>query len=96
MRVKTNNDKNNLFYGGDLQGVAAKLDYLASLGVSCLYLNPIFESNSNHKYNTADYSRIDEMLGGEEAFQTLLCEAKKRGMAVILDGVFNHTGSDSI
>ena len=96
MRVKTNNDKNNLFYGGDLQGVAAKLDYLASLGVSCLYLNPIFESNSNHKYNTADYSRIDEMLGGEEAFKTLLAEAKKRGMAVILDGVFNHTGSDSI
>ena len=96
MRVKANNDKNNLFYGGDLQGVAEKLDYLASLGVSCLYLNPIFESNSNHKYNTADYSRIDEMLGGEEAFKTLLAEAKKRGIAVILDGVFNHTGSDSI
>ncbi len=96
MRVKANNDKNNLFYGGDLQGVTAKLDYLVSLGVSCIYLNPIFESPSNHKYNTADYSRIDEMLGGEEAFKTFLSEAKKRGLAVILDGVFNHTGSDSI
>ncbi len=96
MRVKANNDKNNLFYGGDLQGVTAKLDYLVSLGVSCIYLNPIFESPSNHKYNTADYARIDEMLGGEEAFKTLLKEAKKRGLAVILDGVFNHTGSDSI
>jgi glycosidase len=96
MRVKANNDKNNLFYGGDLQGVTEKLDYLKTLGVTCLYLNPIFESSSNHKYNTADYSRIDEMLGGEDAFKTLLCEAKKRDIAVILDGVFNHTGSDSI
>ncbi len=96
MRVKTENDKNNLFYGGDLLGIAEKLDYLKSLGVSCLYMNPIFESNSNHKYNTADYNKVDEMLGGEEAFETLLKEAKKRGLAVILDGVFNHTGSDSI
>ncbi len=96
MRVKADNDKNNLFYGGDLQGVTEKLDYLVSLGVTCLYLNPIFESPSNHKYNTADYSRIDEMLGGEEAFKTLIAEAKKRDLAVILDGVFNHTGSDSI
>ncbi len=96
MRTKKENDKNNLFYGGDLQGITAKLDYLKSLGVSCLYMNPIFESNSNHKYNTADYARVDEMLGGEEAFRILLAEAKKRGIAVILDGVFNHTGSDSI
>ncbi len=96
MRIKKENDKNILFWGGDLQGVAAKLDYLQSLGVNCLYLNPIFESPSNHKYNTADYGVIDEMLGGEEAFKHLLAEAKKRDMAVILDGVFNHTGSDSI
>ncbi len=96
MRVKVNNDKNNLFYGGDLQGVCAKLDYLKSLGVTCLYLNPIFESTSNHKYNTADYGRIDEMLGGEEAFRTLIAEAQKRGIAIVLDGVFNHTGSESV
>ena len=96
MRIKANNDKNNLFYGGDLQGITEKLDYLESLGVTCLYLNPIFDSPSNHKYNTADYSCIDEMLGGEEAFRELLREAKNRGIAVILDGVFNHTGSESI
>ena len=96
MHVKANNDKNNLFYGGDLQGVTEKLDHLVSLGVTCLYLNPIFESTSNHKYNTADYSRIDEMLGGEEAFRVLVEEAKKRGIAVVLDGVFNHTGSESV
>ena len=96
MRVKKNNDKNNLFYGGDLQGITEKLDYLQSLGVTCLYLNPIFESTSNHRYNTADYSRIDEMLGGEEAFRTLVAEAKERGIAIVLDGVFNHTGSESV
>ncbi len=96
MRVKANNDKNNLFFGGDLQGVREKLDYLKSLGVTCLYLNPIFESTSNHKYNTADYSRIDEMLGGEEAFAALLKAAKERDIAIVLDGVFNHTGSESV
>ena len=96
LRVKTVNDKNNLFFGGDLQGITEKLDYLESLGITCLYLNPIFESSSNHRYNTADYSRVDSMLGSEHDLQTLIDEAKKRGIEIILDGVFNHTGSDSI
>ena len=96
LRVKETNNKNNLFFGGDLQGITAKLDYLEALGVTCLYLNPIFESSSNHRYNTADYSRVDSMLGTEQDLKTLIDEAKKRGMGIILDGVFNHTGSDSI
>ena len=96
MRVRETNNKNNLFYGGDLAGITEKLDYLESLGVTCLYLNPIFESSSNHRYNTADYSRIDPMLGTENDLSVLICEAKKRGIGIILDGVFNHTGSDSV
>lgn len=96
LRNKKQNDKNNLFYGGDLAGVTEKLDYLVSLGVTCLYLNPIFESSSNHRYNTADYSRIDSMLGTENDLKKLIDEAKKRGIGIVLDGVFNHTGSDSI
>jgi glycosidase len=96
LRIKTVNDKNNVFFGGDLKGITEKLDYLESLGVTCLYLNPIFESSSNHRYNTADYSRVDSMLGDERDLQELIDEAKKRGIAIILDGVFNHTGSDSI
>ena len=86
---------NNLFFGGTLWGVAEKLDYLASLGVTVLYLSPIFEAYSNHKYDTGDYRRVDEMFGGDAAFDHLIDEAHKRGMKVILDGVFNHTGSDS-
>ena len=96
MRCREENHKNNLFYGGDLQGIAAKLDYLASLGVTCLYLNPIFASPSNHRYNTADYEHIDPLLGGEAAFDLLIREASSRGIRVILDGVFNHTGRDSV
>ena len=96
MRVKKNNDKNNLFFGGDLKGIIAKLDYLESLGVTCLYMNPIFESSSNHRYDTADYNRVDSMLGTEEDLKTLIEEAKQRGIGIILDGVFNHTGSDSV
>jgi hypothetical protein len=96
LRVKEINNKNNVFFGGDLPGITAKLDYLESMGVTCLYLNPIFESSSNHRYNTADYSRVDSMLGNEQDLQTLIDESKKRGIAIILDGVFNHTGSDSI
>ncbi|MBQ2987728.1 MAG: glycoside hydrolase family 13 protein [Clostridia bacterium] len=96
LREKAVNNKNNVFFGGDLAGITAKLDYLESLGVTCLYLNPIFESSSNHRYNTADYSRVDSMLGTREDLQTLIDEAKKRGIGIILDGVFNHTGSDSI
>lgn len=83
------------FFGGDLQGIIEKLDFLASLGVTYLYLNPIFESCSNHRYNTADYHRIDPILGSEEDFSRLVAEAKQRGISLILDGVFSHTGSDS-
>lgn len=87
--------ENNLFFGGTLWGVAEKLDYLASLGVTVLYLSPIFEAYSNHKYDTGDYRKIDKMFGGEEAFDHLIVQAHRRGIKVILDGVFNHTGSDS-
>ncbi|MBQ0126204.1 MAG: hypothetical protein KBS59_07795, partial [Clostridiales bacterium] len=87
---------NNNFFGGDLAGVESKLDYLSSLGVNVIYFNPIFEAYSNHRYDTGNYMKIDGMLGGEEAFASLIKAAKKRGIRVILDGVFNHTGSDSV
>ncbi len=86
---------NNIFFGGNLWGVIEKLDYLASLGVTVLYLSPIFEAASNHRYDTADYERVDEFLGGDEAFAALVKEAHARGMKIVLDGVFNHTGDDS-
>ncbi|MBE6679159.1 MAG: glycoside hydrolase family 13 protein [Ruminococcaceae bacterium] len=88
--------KNNQFFGGSLWGIIEKLDYLESLSVNCLYLSPIFKAYSNHKYDTGNYLEIDEMFGGQEAFNALLSECKKRGIKVILDGVFNHTGDDSI
>ena len=83
------------FFGGSLQGILSKLDDLADFGVTVLYLNPVFESASNHRYNTADYRAIDPMLGTEEDFRRLCRAAKRRGIRVILDGVFNHTGSQS-
>ena len=83
------------FFGGSLQGILSKLDDLSDFGVTVLYLNPVFESASNHRYNTADYRAIDPMLGTEEDFRRLCQEAKRRGIRVILDGVFNHTGSQS-
>ena len=83
------------FFGGSLAGITEKLDYLKSLSVSTIYLNPIFEADSNHRYNTADYHAIDPMLGSEEDFRTLCREAHARGIRIILDGVFNHTGSNS-
>jgi glycosidase len=86
---------NNVFFGGNLWGVIEKLDYLASLGVTVLYLSPIFKAYSNHRYDTGDYEKIDDFLGGEEAFDTLIREAHARGMKIVLDGVFNHTGDDS-
>ena len=86
---------NRDFFGGDLAGIISKLDYLKSLGVTTLYLNPIFEAASNHRYNTADYMAIDPMLGTAEDFRALCREAHARGMRVLLDGVFNHTGSAS-
>ena len=84
------------FFGGDLAGITEKLDYLASLGVTTLYLCPIFEASTNHRYDTACYERIDPLLGDEEDFRTLCAEAKKRGIHVMLDGVFNHTGRKSV
>ena len=86
----------NDFFGGNFKGISAKLDYLTELGVTALYLSPIFESNSNHRYDTGDYSKCDGMLGDEEDFKELIEESKKRGISIILDGVFNHTGADSL
>ena len=86
---------NSDFFGGNLKGITSKLDYLASLHVKTLYLNPIFEAASNHRYDTADYCAIDPLLGTEEDFAELCREAEKRGIRVMLDGVFNHTGDDS-
>ena len=86
----------NDYYGGDLKGITQKLDYIKELGVNCIYLNPIFEAHSNHRYNTADYSKIDSLLGNEQDLTELISEAKKRDIYIILDGVFSHTGDDSI
>ena len=84
------------FFGGNLAGVTAKLPYLKGLGISALYLNPVFEAPSNHKYDTADYLSIDAMFGGNDAFSELCAKAGALDIAVILDGVFSHTGSDSV
>lgn len=78
------------YKGGDLVGVAEKLDYLCELGVSALYFNPVFQSSSNHRYHTHDYRRVDPMLGGDKALAVLLQAAHERGVKVVLDGVFNH------
>ncbi len=86
---------NNLFFGGNLWGIIEKLDYLQSLGVTVLYLSPIFKAYSNHRYDTGDYETVDPLLGGDEALDALLEAAHEKGMRVILDGVFNHTGDDS-
>ena len=84
--------RNRDFFGGDLKGVMEKLDYLQGLGVETLYFCPIFEAAENHRYGTADYRNIDPMLGTEEDFIQLCAMAHQRGMRVMLDGVFNHTG----
>ncbi|MDR2163299.1 MAG: glycoside hydrolase family 13 protein, partial [Clostridiales Family XIII bacterium] len=83
-------------FGGDLPGITESLPYLKSFGVSLIYLNPIFESSSNHRYNTADYMKVDPALGTEEDFRKLVVRAGELGMKVILDGVFSHTGADSV
>lgn len=87
---------NSDFYGGDLAGIIEKLDYLHDLGVTAIYLNPIFAARSNHRYDTADYRTIDPMLGTLDDFHALIEAAQERGMKVILDGVFNHLSSDSV
>lgn len=87
----------NDFYGGNLKGIIEKLPYLKELGVGVLYLNPIFEAYSNHRYDTGDYKKIDSILGTEEDFKELCSVAKEKyDIRIILDGVFSHTGADSI
>lgn len=87
---------NNEMYGGDLKGIQKKLDYLQSLGVNTLYINPISSSVSMHRYDTSDYTKVDPLLGHDEDFANLTKEASKRGMHIILDGVFNHVSDDSV
>ncbi|MFI0432429.1 MAG: glycoside hydrolase family 13 protein [Candidatus Nanopelagicales bacterium] len=84
----------NQFYGGDLVGVAEKLDYLADLGVTLLYLTPVFPAPSNHRYNASTFDEVDPLLGGDQAFAALIAAAHERGMRVIGDFTTNHTGSD--
>ena len=87
---------NNDYFGGDLKGIEEKLPYIADLGVTCIYLNPIFESHSNHRYDTADYEKVDSLLGDENDLKSLCKKAKEKyGISIILDGVFSHTGCDS-
>jgi len=92
---ETGEIRNRDFFGGNLAGVEEKLDYLHSLGVNTIYFCPIFESDSNHRYNTGDYEKIDPMLGTGEDFRRLCDKAHALGMRIMLDGVFNHTGSNS-
>ena len=85
----------NDFFGGTLSGIEEKLPYLVDLGVSAIYLNPIFKAFSNHRYDTGDYENVDETLGDNSDFIRLAEKAKKLGIRLILDGVFSHTGADS-
>ena len=87
---------NNDFYGGNFKGITEKMDYIASLGTTILYLNPISKSFSSHRYDTGDYKTPDPMLGTLEDFRTMCDAAHRRGIQVILDGVYSHTGSDSL
>ena len=80
------------YQGGDLYGIVDKLDYIKELGITALYLNPIFSAASNHRYNAYDFMEVDPLLGGEAALRELLDEAHKRDIRVVLDGVFNHCG----
>ena len=92
-------DKNGIwnadFYGGDLKGIEQKLDYIKSLGTGILYLSPVVRSQSNHRYDTGDYEQVDPYAGTNEDLKSLCDKAHKKGMKVILDAVFNHTGNDS-
>ncbi len=87
---------NNDFFGGNIKGIIEKLPYLKSLGVSAIYLNPIFKAYSNHRYDTEDYFKIDNRLGTEEDFDELIKKANSLNVKIILDGVFNHCGSRSV
>lgn len=93
---KLNERVNKNCYGGNFLGIIQKLDYLKSLNVSTIYLSPIFEANSSHKYDVGDYSKIDGMFGDISTFKKLIEKANKLNINIIIDGVFNHTGSDSV
>lgn len=95
-RDEKGNLNNNTLFGGTLWGVAEKLDYIESLGASSIYLSPICKAYSNHKYDTDDYLSVDDGFGGDEALAHLIAQAKKRGISIILDGVFNHVGEHSV
>lgn len=84
------------FFGGNIKGLESKLDYLKELGISVIYLNPVFESESNHHYDTGNYHKIDPIFGTNEEFHNLIDKARKMGIRIILDGVFSHTGAQSI
>lgn len=86
----------NDYFGGNLKGITEKLNYLKELGITCIYLNPIFEAHSDHRYNTADYMKVDPTLGDEKDLRTLCKKAGALGIKIILDGVFSHTGDDSL
>lgn len=86
----------NDYFGGNFKGIEDKLPYLKSLGVTCIYLNPIFEAHENHRYCTANYEKTDILLGTEEDFKRLCQSAAQAGIKIILDGVFSHTGADSV
>ena len=93
---ETGEFRNNDYFGGDLKGIAEKLPYLKELGVGAVYLNPIAEAHSNHRYNTADYKKVDPLLGTEDDFRTLCEKAHELDILVIFDGVYSHTGDDSV
>ncbi|MEG1560633.1 MAG: glycoside hydrolase family 13 protein [Clostridia bacterium] len=84
------------FFGGDLYGVLSEVDYIKSLSADCVYLNPIFESASNHRYDVGDYEHVDPVLGGDEALTALVSAFKEEKLHIVLDGVFSHTGADSV
>lgn len=88
--------RNNDYFKGDFRGIESKLGYIASLGVNCIYLNPISEAHSNHRYDTADYMKPDVLLGSMDDFTSLCNKANEYGIKIIIDGVYSHTGADSI
>lgn len=90
------NIKNNTYYGGNIEGIRRKLSYLKDMGINVIYLNPIFEAHSNHRYNTANFMNLDPLLGTNEEFISFCKDAHNMGIKIILDGVFNHVGADSI
>lgn len=87
---------NEEVFGGNFKGITSKLDYLKDLGVTVIYMCPISEAYSNHKYDTSDYMKVDDMFGSEADFKELIDKAKEKGIKIVIDGVYNHTGSDSI